>query len=284
MQRFWPFYAGIVVAGVVTLVVLPIVVVTALVLAIVGAFGHDDAVLSGLSEFAVRDDRGRMAVHFVNHSFQTLSVTMPGNPRPQRLLLRQEVSAVDALGGGEGRVRVDAWPLDSVSDLRQPPLYTLRTQGSGLSVGDDGVLWVERGSRRAAHSLASGLWLYDTDGPVINFVLDGEQRRTAALALADEDLPPRVVATISYAAGPRVLRRVLLTADDPFRARALRATMVGTRLVSRLDETGRRVIELPLPAGTLKMAANPEDLDLNSAFVPAGLKLAPIEPWHGKVN
>jgi hypothetical protein len=281
MQRFWPFYAGIVVAGVVTLVVLPIAVVAALVTAIVGAFGNDDAVMTGVSEFAVRDERGRMVVHFVNHSFQTVSVMMPGNPRPQRLLLRQEVSALDALGGGEGRVRVDAWPLDGVADLQRPPLYTLRAQGSGLSLGDDGMLWVERGGRRSAYALANGTWLFDSDSPVINFMLDGELRRMAALSMADEDLQ-RAVATITYASGARVLRRLLLTADDPFRARALRATMVGTRLMTRIDETGRRVIELPLPAGTLKLVVAADDLDLTSATVPPGLKLAPIEPWRPK--
>lgn len=279
MRKLWAFYAGIIVAAVVTMFTLPIVVVVAAMMAVTGGPRHDDSMLAGGSSFSVRDEKGRMAVRLINRSFNTVSVMMHGEPRPRRLLLRQEVAVPDALGRAEGRVRVDAWLLESAADLKKPPLYSMLANGTALSLGDDGLMWVERAGRRSAYGMADGLWLFDADSPVVTLSPDGESRRLAAVATAEDDMPTRSVAVIAYATQTRLLRRVLLAADDPFRARALRAATTGMRLVLRQDDGGRRVLELPLAAGVVRLPIKADDIDLATATVPAGLRLIPFHPW-----
>jgi hypothetical protein len=278
MRKLWAFYAGIIVAAVVTLFTMPIVAGVAVLMALTGGH-HQKATLMGGSSFAVHDDQGRMVVRLVNRSFNTVSVMMHGEPRPRRMLLRQEVAVPDALGRAEGRVRVDAWLLDSAGDLNKPPLYSMLANGTALHLGDDGLMWVDRAGRRSAYGLADGLWMFDTDGPVVTLSPDGEARRIAAVAAAEDDMPTRSVAVIAYATQTRTLRRVMLAADDPFRARALRAAATGMRLVLRHDDRGGRVLELPLAAGIVRLPVKADDLDLAAATVPAGLKLVPFEPW-----
>jgi hypothetical protein len=277
MRSTWPFVAGILVAAVVTAVTLPIVAVTAMVMAVVGAFGHDDAMLAGTSSFAVHEIQGRVTTRLVNNSYHMVSVAVAGEPRPRRLLLRQQATGGDR---ADGRVRVDAWPADSVSELRKPPLYTIRAVGTVAAIGDDGMLWTERGGRRSAWSLSSGDWLFDADVPPSTFTLDGERPRLGALSAADDDFSPKGVATISYAAPGRLIRRVLLIADDPIRAHMLRATVSASRLTARPDEAGGgRTFELALAAGPVRVPLKGDDLDLAAATLPAGLRLVVIQQW-----
>jgi hypothetical protein len=284
MRKLWAFYAGVIVAVVVTMFTLPIVVVVAAVMAVTNGSRHDDSTLTGGSSFLVRDDKGRMAVRQINRSFSTASVMMPGEPRPRRLLLSQEVVVPDALGRAEGRVRVDAWLLESAADLKKTPIYSMLANGTALSLGDDGLMWVERAGRRSAYGLADGLWLFDSDSPVVTLSPDGESRRLAAVSAAEDDMPTRSVAVIAYATQTKVLRRVLLVADDPFRARALRAATTGMRLVLRQDDGGRRVLELPLAAGVVRLPVKADDIDLAAATVPSGLRLIPFHPWGRAVH
>lgn len=282
MRSTWPFVAGIIIAGLITLVTLPVAVVAGSAMVMWGRFGHEDSSMSGASSFAVREEQGRLSVRMVNHGFTTVSVPVPGEPRPRRLVVRQQVAA----GDSSGHVRIDAWPLDSAGSLNRPPLYTVFAAGTTVTMGEDGLFWIERqagahASQRSAYSLASGEWLFDADTPLVAFALDGDQRRLAAMSLAEEEVAARAVASITYAASNRVLRRLLLTADDPLRARMLRATIPATRLVSRIDETGKRVLELPLPSGTVRLPVKADDLDLAAASVPAGLTLLPLDRWRG---
>jgi hypothetical protein len=284
MRSTWPFVAGIILAALVTVVTLPIVVATSLAMAIVGAFGHNDVEKGGASSFIARNEQGRMVTHLANTSYHRIRVAVPGDPRPRSLLLRQRLSSGD---DGDGRVRVDAWPLESVADLEKPPLYTIRAAAGTASLGDDGMLWVEFRGRRSAWSLAEGLWLFDADVPLVSFTpegaLEGEQRRLVTLAAADEDMVSRgVIAVITYAAPGRVLQRVMLEATDTLRASTLRATITATRLVSRLEEaSGRRTLELPLAAGPVRLPVTGDAFDLSQASVPAGLKLVPVRQWIG---
>ena len=55
-----------------------------------------------------------------------------------------------------------------------------------------------------------------------------------------------------------------------------------TRPVPRLEDSSHRVLEVPLPAGTLRIAFVGDDLDLAKAEVPAGLKLTEMKPWLKK--
>ncbi|CAA7618891.1 conserved hypothetical protein [Candidatus Terasakiella magnetica] len=279
MRYTWPFIAGMIVAGLVTLFTLPIMIATGLAMMFAGTMGHTETVLGGGSTFTIRDDHGRYATRLLNTTYNLLSIPMVGEPRPHRMLVRLRTILGE---DGDGRVRVDTWRMGSPTDLRQAPQYTIRAKANSAILGDDYMLWTEHSGRRSAYSLATGLWLFDADLPVINFNIEAETRRMAALSLADDEFSSRGgVVVISYAAPGRVLKRVILTASDPMRVNTLRASISVTRLVVYSDEaTGGRVIELPLAAGPLRIPVRADDLDLSRAVVPAGLKLVPIQPWN----
>ncbi len=282
MRSTWPFVAGVIVAALVTAFTLPIMGTTAIVMMVVGALGHDDAVLGGGSSFSIRDERGHYTTRLINTTYNILSVPIVGEPRPKRLLLRQHMVVGD---DGRGRVQVDAWPMGAPAELRKAPLYSIRAIASAANLGDDATLWTEREGRRTAYSLVDGTWLFDADLPLAQFTFEPDIRRVAALAVADEEYAARGgVAVITYAAPGRVLRRVVLVADDAMRANTLRATLSATRLVSFADDgagasPGGRLIELPLAAGPVRLPVAVGDLDLARASVPPGLRLVAIRPW-----
>ena len=101
----------------------------------------------------------------------------------------------------------------------------------------------------------------------------------SAAARAVEKVPAGAVAVLSYASAERVIRRVLISASDGARARFLRGAAAMTRPVARLEDVRRRVLEVPMGAGTLRLGINGDDLDLQGAEVPAGLKLTELKPW-----
>jgi len=281
MRLSWTFFAGFAFAGFVLLATLP--VLGGVALAGWWLRGPPWTVLSGQSYFAVRDQDGRMAGRATNIGFTPLSVLMPTDPRPRRLLMRLEViSAEFSAAIGEGRVRLDAWPIDEAKDLRQPPLYTVVVPGRAANLDPDGMLMVEHaGSRRSAYSLVDGHWLFDADVPLAAFSTEGERRRYVALAQADDDMPSGSVAVITFASSQRPIRRLLLAAQDPSRGRFLRGSISMTRPVARLDDSRQRQLEVPLASGTLRIAITGDDIDLANAQVPAGLWLAEMKAWGG---
>ncbi len=281
MRLLWTFFAGFGFACLALVVSAPLLGGMALVAWTARADLW--TVLAGQSYFALKDDDGRMAGRIVNVAFHPLSVVLPNDPRPRRLLVRLEVtSTAFATTSAEGRVRLDAWPVDAALDLHKPPLYTLVVPGQGASLDAEGMLMVDRGNgRHTGYALASGAWLFDSDTPIATFAIDGEHRRFAALALADEEMPAGAVAVLAYVSPQAVLRRLLVRADDPARGRFLRGAVTMTRPVARLEDSHRRVLEIPFPAGTLRLAITGDDLDLAGAEVPAGLKLTEIRPWRG---
>ncbi|MBX9633850.1 MAG: hypothetical protein K2X44_02620, partial [Magnetospirillum sp.] len=139
---------------------------------------------------------------------------------------------------------------------------------------------VEHGSRRSIYALASGAWLYDADMAPATFATEGERRRVVAVSTVEEDMPPRTVAVLTYATSQATLKRVMVTADDPTRARLLRSSMGMIRPVARMDDASRRMIDLSLPAGLIRIPVNGDDLDLAKAQVPPGLGLAELKPWR----
>ncbi|EME67806.1 hypothetical protein H261_21631 [Paramagnetospirillum caucaseum] len=278
MRSTWPFIAGAIVAGLVTLFTLPILVATGLIMMAAGSFGRDEAVLSGGSAFSMRDERGRITSKLVNTTYSVVSVPITGEPRPRRTLLRQRVTVGD---DGEGRASLSAWLVGAPSELRKPPLYHISVTAHAASLGDDFLFWTERGGRRTAYSLANGDWLFDSDLPLATFTFEPEARRMAALSQADEEYSSRGgVAVFTYAAPGRVLRRVVLVVDDPMRAGMLRATLSATKLVTYTDEVmGGRVVELPLGSGAVRIPVTPNDMDIRRALVPPGMRLVPIQLW-----
>lgn len=280
MRHLWTFLTGIAFAGFVMLVSAP------LLLAGMGAAawllkGSTFSALSGESVFGVRVKDGRLDGRMVNVSFQTMHVAVPGDPRPRRLLLRLEVTNADVFASrpGEGRVRLDAWPLDGVDDVKRPALYTIVAPGRTATLSEDGTLAVEHGSRRSVYALATGLWLYDWEAPPASYVGDGERRRVVALAAVEEDMPPGSIAVLTLATNQTVLKRVMIVADDPTRARLLRSSIGMIRPVPRLDDATRRTIDLSLPAGQMRIPVAGDDLDITHAQVPQGLRLVELKAW-----
>lgn len=283
MRLMWTFLAGVVLAGLALVATAPFLAGAALVGWL--ARGELWTVLSGQSYFAARDEDGRTAGRLVNVSFHPVSVALAGDPRPRPLLARLQVDTTEfSAASADGRVRLDVWPMGGAADLHKPPLYTVMVPGRGASLEADGMMMVERGARRSAFSLADGSWLFDADAPVAVFAVDGERRRYVALAQAEDDLAAGAVAVLSYATPRRVIRRVVLSAADPARGRFLRGTLNMTRPVTRVDDKGGRVLEVPLPSGALRLPVAGDDLDVAHAEVPAGMRLDEIRPWGGTVS
>ncbi len=280
MRLLWTFVAGVLFAGLTTLVSVPLLGGAALLAWL--SRGPLRTTLSGQSFFAVREDHGHMVGRMDNIDFRLVELPVPGRIQPRRLLARLEVSTSEfSESTAEGRVRLDTWPLESGADLRRPPLYTVVVPGRGASLDADGVLTVEHpGTRRSAYALADGNWLFDSDTPNAVFSSDGEHKRTIALAQADDDMPPGSVAVLTYATPRRVIRRLLLIADNPVRGRFLRDSLTMARPVARLLDASHRVLEVSLPAGTLSIDFAGDDLDLATAQVPAGMRLVELRPWQ----
>lgn len=281
MRLAWTFFAGLIFAGFIFLATSPLLAIGVGI----GAWafrGQTFSALAGESVFGVRDHDGRLDGRLVNVNFRVVMVPVAGDPRPRRLLLRLAVTDSDvfASGSAAGRVRLDAWPLDGAEDVRKPALYTVVAAGRAASVEDDGTLVVEHGSRRSVYALASGAWLYDTDSAVSSFALEGERRRVIAVSTAEDDMPAGSVAVLTYATNQAVLKRVLVTASDPARARLLRSSVALTRAVARVEDATRRTLDLPLPAGIVRIPMTGDDLDLAKAQLPVGLGLAELKPWR----
>jgi hypothetical protein len=135
MRLFRSFFIGLLFAGFVLLATSPVLVagvaLTAWVLR-----GEVFNALDGASVFGLREKDGRLDGRMINVNFQTTHVQMPGEIRPRRLVLRLEVTNADVFDGrpGEGRVRLDAWPVESAEDVRKPALYTIVAPGRAASM------------------------------------------------------------------------------------------------------------------------------------------------------
>ncbi|KIL96961.1 hypothetical protein CCC_01454 [Paramagnetospirillum magnetotacticum MS-1] len=278
MRSTWPFIAGAIIAGLVTLFTMPILVATGLIMMAAGSFGKDEAALSGGSGFSMRDERGRITSKLINTTYSIVSVPITGEPRPRRTLLRQRVTVGD---DGIGKASLSAWLVGAPSELRKAPLFHISVAAHSANLGDDFLFWTETAGRRTAYSLANGDWLFDADMPLVTFAFEAETRRMAALSKADEEYSAKGgVAVFTYAAPGRVLRRAVLVVDDPMRAGMLRATLSATKLVTYTDEAlGGRIVELPLGSGTVRIPVTPTEMDLRRAVVPAGMRLVPIQLW-----
>jgi hypothetical protein len=278
MRSTWPFMAGVIVAALVTMFTLPIVAATGLVMRTVASVSRDEATLAGGSAFTIKDDHGQISTRLTNTTYSVVSVPITGEPRPRRTLLRQRVSLGE---DGAGRASLSAWPIGAPSELRQPPLFHIVVPANWAGLGEDFLFWTEKDGRKTAYSLANGDWLFDADLPLATFAFDPDIRRMAAVSRADEEYSARGgVAVFTYAAPGRVLRRVVLVVDDPIRVGTLRATLSATRLVTYTDEgLGGRIIELPLGAGAVRIPLTPNDMNLDRALLPFGMRLVPLQTW-----
>lgn len=280
MRFVWTFLIGIAFAGFIMVVSSPLLVAGIGAVAWL-AKGNSFSALSGESVFGVRDKDGRLDGRMINVGFQTMHVAVPGDPRPRRMLLRLEVTNADVFASrpGEGRVRLDVWPLDGVDDVRKAAQQTIIAPGRSAVLAEDGTLVVDHGGRRSVYSLASGQWLYDAEAAPATYATEGDRRRTVALAAAEEDMPARTIAVLTLATAQTVLKRVMILADDPTRARLMRSSVSMIRPVPRLDDATHRTIDLSLPAGLMRIPVVGDDLDIVNAQVPLGLRLVELKPW-----
>ena len=279
MRGLGTFLAGVCFAAYVLVWSAPVLVALSLLGGLGGRFNLFEAV-SGESVFGVRERDGQLQARMVNVNFHIAMVPIADEPRPRRLLLRLETVDVDVFDAsrGEGQVRLDAWAMDGGRDMLRTPLYTVVAAGDDAGIEDDSLLVVSRGARRTAYALVSGRWLYEADGAVATFALEGE-RRLVAVAAADEEMPVEAVAVVSYASIQAPLRRLLIVAADPSRARLLRSAVSLIRPVARLEDATHRWIDLALPAGTVRIPMASGTLDLARAEIPAGLALREMLPW-----
>lgn len=284
MRYVWTFLAGMCFAGFVMLWSAPVAIVVAV---LAGWGGHINLFhsFSGESVFGVRNDDGRLLARMVNVSFRTAMVPLDGDSRPRRILLRLEVIDTDVFDGapGLGRVRLDAWPLEETRDVTRAPLYTVVAAGRKAEIDDDGTLTVDSGdNRRSVYALSSGDWLFDTDGPVTSFSVEGDRRRLLAAAAVGDEMPAGGVAVVTLASPQQVLGRILLSADDPTRARLLRSSVASSRPLVRGDGQSGRWVELTMAAGSIRVPVDGDRLDLSRAEFPAGLRLGVMSAWGGR--
>ncbi len=289
MRLLWTFFAGAMLSVLALIVALP-------VLGGAAAFLHwlsnrDGWVtLSGPSYFSVRDRQGQLEGRMADVHFQPVILPRLKDHRPPPILVRFDVSnSVFADSGAEGAVHLQAWPLKGPATLERTPLYNVTVPGRSARIQHGDLLMVSHGGgRKSAYSLSNGRWLFDADAPIAVFTEPDTSaaeggRRLIAVAQSPDGVIGNGVAVLAYATPERILSRVLLYAHDPVRARFLRGTVSMTRAVERIDSAGKRVLELQLPAGLVRIGIQPDSLDLAAASVPDGLALAPMVPWGGKV-
>lgn len=229
---------------------------------------------------------GPETVEIRNATYEVTGTQVPGRPADERLLLRTSTHSKQVLGdiGMEATVMLEAWRLGD--DPRQKPLYAVNATGMDGHTLDNALFVASRGLEEvewwSVYKLGTGQRLFDTYAPLLSFSISREtvQTRYVGLEVPPDDTAdarlkqPNVVAVLTYASEDKVLREVLLTCDDPRRARLLRSYADVTRTVSLAE--GLRTIRLsfsenyPSPPNTVEalITVRGDDLDLAHAKLP----------------
>jgi hypothetical protein len=209
------------------------------------------------------------------------------------LLLRTTTRTKEAINeiGMDASTTVEAWPVGV--DLKQKPVYTLKTDGMDCRTVDDSLLVILRGVEEvpwwSVYKLETGQRLYDTYVPLVGFSIrrDVETMRYAGLEVPEDDAKdarlrePHMVAVLTYASAEHVLRKALITSDDPKQATSLRSFADASRSVA-LVESPVRALKIsisqnyPSPPATVTLTIPivRDDLDLRHAQMPAHLHIA----------
>jgi hypothetical protein len=228
---------------------------------------------------------GQQTVEIVNVAYQV------SGPSDKRLLLRTTTRTKEVIDeiGIDAATTIEAWPLGV--DPKQKPLYALKVAGVDSKTVDAALLVVLRGLEDtewwSVYKLGTGERLFDTYVPLLGFSIrrDIETMRYVGLEVPEDDAPPdkdpHMVAVLTYASAERVLRKALITSDDPKQAVTLRSFADASRSVT-LVETPARALKISIsqnypsaPATvTLTVPIVRDDLDLAHAQMPAHLHLA----------
>ncbi|MGP0074139.1 MAG: hypothetical protein ACLPWF_19680 [Bryobacteraceae bacterium] len=236
--------------------------------------------------YSVSSD-GLETVEITNVAFQV------ANHQHSLLLLRTTTRTKEAINeiGMEASTTVEAWPVGV--DLKQKPVYTLKTDGMDCRTVDDSLLVILRGVEEvpwwSVYKLETGQRLFDTYVPLLGFSIrrDILTMRYVGLEVPEDNASdkrlndPHVVGVLTYASAERVLREALITSDDPKQAQMLRSFADASRS-GTLVETPARGLKISIsqnypsaPATvTITVPIVKDDLDLVHAQLPAHLHVA----------
>jgi hypothetical protein len=230
------------------------------------------SVVSGLNK------DGQQTVEITNVAYQVTG------PADKRLLLRITTRTKEVIDevGMEASTTAEAWPLGV--DLKQKPLYTLKTDGVDARTVDGALLVILRGLEDtqwwSIYKLGTGQRLFDTYVPLLGFSIrrDIQTLRYVGLEIGAK---PNGVAKLTYASAEHVIREALITSDDAKQAQILRSFADVTRtatLVETPSQALRVSISQNYPSApqtvTLTIPIVRDDLDLAHAQMPAHLHIA----------
>ena len=227
---------------------------------------------------------GQQTVEITNVAYEVTG------PADKRLLLRITTHTKQVIDevGMEASTTAEAWPLGV--DLKQRPLYTLKTGGVDARTVDGALLVILRGLEDtqwwSVYKLGTGEHLFDTYVPLLGFSIrrDIQTLRYVGLETAAER---NGVAKITYASAEHVIREALITGDDAQQAQILRSFADATRTVALVNTPAPALkvsISRNYPSApatvTLTIPIVRDDLDLAHAQMPAHLRIAsrPTEP------
>jgi hypothetical protein len=221
---------------------------------------------------------GQQTVEIANVAYEVTG------PADKRLLLRittRTKNVIDEVGM-DASTTAEAWPLGV--DLKQKPLYTLKTDGVDARTVDGALLVILRGLEDtqwwSVYKLGTGERLFDTYVPLLGFSIrrDIQTLRYVGLETA---AGRNGVAKITYASAEHVIREALITGDDAQQAQILRSFADATRTVALVDtpapalkvSVSRNYPSAPATV-TLTIPIVRDDLDLSHAQMPAHLRIA----------
>jgi hypothetical protein len=207
--------------------------------------------------------------------------------RTSRLLLRETVRTKEVVDekGMDASTLVEAWPLGT--DPQQKPLYSVKVDGVDPRIVHGELLQVSRGVEDvdwwSLYKLGTGEHLLDTYVPLLR-VWTGEENRYVGLDVPPDDASdarltaPNVVAVLTLAASDKVISELLITCDDPQRARLLKSYFDSTRELAFTGSAIRVTIRENTPGArplniTVPIAKG--ELDSAHTQAPQGIHLAP---------
>ncbi|MGB6944665.1 MAG: hypothetical protein WBE37_19870 [Bryobacteraceae bacterium] len=227
---------------------------------------------------------GQQTLEIANVAYEVTGSGVPGRPQNERLLLRTTTRTEQVVDdvGMEASTTVEAWPLGA--DPQQKPLYSLKLKGVDSKTVDNALLVVLRGLEDtqwwSVYKLGTGERLFDTYVPLLGFSIrrDILTMRYAGFDVPASDKDPHLLGVLTYASPERVLREVLITADDAKQAQMLRSFADASRSLTWV-ETPATALKISISRNypsapttmTLTIPIVRDDLDLVHARMPAHL-------------
>ncbi|MGH9721829.1 MAG: hypothetical protein ACRD8O_16595 [Bryobacteraceae bacterium] len=229
-------------------------------------------------------EAGAAVVEITNVAYELAGSGIPGRPRDERLVLRKSTrtrQVVDEIGM-QASTTIEAWPLGV--DPKQKPLYSMTVPGFDPATKRGDLIVISKGVEEvewwSVYKLGSGERLFDTYVPLVELRAHENQRYAGLEAPPDNAADirlkaPNVVAVLTYASAESVIREVLITCDDPGRARLFRSYADSSRTVT-FGRGALRVTISPDPpaapaSATIVVPISNDDLDVVHSQIPAGL-------------